>query len=49
MFKVKFNDDFLYKPFDDLPNPEAICFSEKWARFTKRVDLFDCVKNAVMN
>jgi hypothetical protein len=49
MFKVQFNDDFLYKPFDDLSKPDTICFSEKSARFTKRVDLFDCVKNAVMN
>lgn len=45
MFKVKFNDDFLYKPFESLPTPSTICFSEKTANFTKRVDLFDCVKN----
>jgi hypothetical protein len=45
MFKVKFNEDFLYKPFKDLPTPESIVFSEKSATFFKRVDLFDCVKN----
>jgi len=46
MFKVKFNDDFLYKPFkcNGLPNPDTICFSEKSANFTKRVDLFECVQ-----
>lgn len=49
MFKVQFNEDFLYKPFDDLPTPSTICFSERSAYFTKRVDLFDCVKNAKMN
>lgn len=45
MFKVQFNDDFLYKPFEGLPTPSTICFSEKSANFTKRVDLFECVKN----
>lgn len=44
-FKIQFNDDFLYKPFDDLPKPEMICFSERTASFYRRVDLFDCVKN----
>lgn len=45
MFKVTFNDDFLYKPFDKLPRPETICFSEKSAWFTKRVDLFECMRD----
>lgn len=44
-FKIKFNEDFIYKPFEGLPSPDMICFSEKTASFYKRVDLFDCVKN----
>jgi hypothetical protein len=48
-FKVQFNDDFLYKPFEDLPKPEMICFSDKTASFYKRVDLFDSVKNYSKN
>jgi len=44
MVKIKFNEDFLYKPFDELPNPDSLCFSEKTITFYKRVDLFDCVK-----
>jgi hypothetical protein len=44
-FKIQFNEDFLYKPFENLPTPSTICFSEKTALFVKRVDLFDCVKN----
>lgn len=47
MVKIQFNDDFLYKPFDDMPKPETICFSERSMNFTKRVDLFDCVKNNI--
>jgi hypothetical protein len=43
--KVQFNDDFLYKPFDDLPKPETIVFSEKSIIFTKRVDLFEAYKS----
>lgn len=43
-FKIQFNDDFLYKPFEDLPKPEMIWFSERTASFYRRVDLFDCVK-----
>lgn len=42
--KIQFNEDFLYKPFDDLPKPETVIFSEKQITFLKRVDLFDCVK-----
>jgi len=48
-FKIQFNDDFLYKPFEDLPTPDAICFSERSAIFVRRVDLFDCVKNKAIN
>ena len=44
MYKVVFNDDFLYKPLKGFPNPETICFSEKSMNFTRRVDLFDCMK-----
>lgn len=40
--KIQFNDDFIYKPFEELPKPDTICFSEKSIIFTKRVDLFDC-------
>jgi hypothetical protein len=48
--KMKFNDDMVYKPFDDLPKPETILFSERSIIFFKRVDLFDCVKdNAKLN
>lgn len=43
--KIQFNEDFLYKPFDELPKPESIVFSERSIVFFKRVDLFDCVKN----
>ena len=48
-FKIQFNDDFLYKPFEDLPKPEMIWFSERTASFYRRVDLFDCVKNKIIN
>lgn len=48
-FKIVFNDDFLYKPFTELPTPETICFSEKSAIFFKRVDLFECMKNIAKN
>lgn len=43
--KVKFNDDVIYKPFEDLPNLLFICFSERTVIFHRRVDLFDFVKN----
>jgi hypothetical protein len=45
--KVKFNEDFLYKPFNELPKPDTIIFSEKSMSFTKRVDLFDCIKDNI--
>jgi hypothetical protein len=47
--KIIFNDDFLYKPFEILPKPETICFSERSINFTKRVDLFECVKKGCEN
>lgn len=47
-FKVKFKDDFLYKPFDSgLPKPYTICFSEKSANFSLRLDLFDTMKKKI--
>ena len=45
MVKIQFKDDFLYKPFEDMPTPETICFSERTVSFARRVDLFECVKN----
>ncbi len=47
--KIKFNDDFVYKPFEDMPIPSTICFSERTVSFYKRVDLFDCMKNNNLN
>jgi hypothetical protein len=47
--KIKMNDDFIYKPFKNMPTPDTICFSEKTLSFYKRVDLFDCVKNNNLN
>ena len=50
MCKIKFNEDVYFKPFDDLPKPESICFSDRTITFFKRVDLFDCVrKNIQLN
>ena len=43
--KVQFEIDSIYKPFDEMPTPYLITFSNKTASFYKRVDLFDCVKN----
>lgn len=47
--KIKMNQDFVYKPFENMPKPDTICFSEKTLSFYKRVDLFDCVKNNNLN
>lgn len=47
--KIKMNEDFIYKPFENMPTPDTICFSEKTLSFYKRVDLFDCVKNNNLN
>lgn len=44
-FKIQVNDDFLYKPFEELGKPEAIVFSERSMTFYRRVDLFECIKN----
>lgn len=48
-YKVKFNSDFHYKPFEDMPKPETLCFSQKTASFYRRVDLFKCVKEQAIN
>ncbi len=47
--KIKLHDDFIYKPFDELPKPDMICFSERTVSFYKRVDLFECMKNKGLN
>lgn len=47
--KIKLDDDVIYKPFDELPKPDVICFSERTVSFYKRVDLFDCMKNNNLN
>jgi hypothetical protein len=46
MFKVIFNEDFIYKPSYKYGNPSTICFSEKSMNFTYRVDLFECMKKS---
>lgn len=47
MAKLQFNEDFHYQPewLKDY-SISAICFSEKTIHITRRVDLFDCVKNS---
>lgn len=47
MFKVQFNEDFIYKTdfIQRYGTPSTICFSEKSMSFTYRVDLFDCMKD----
>lgn len=47
--KIQFSEDFLYKPFDELPKPETIVFSERTITFFKRVDLFDCINSNKQN
>ncbi|HLD89412.1 MAG TPA: hypothetical protein VI911_00070 [Patescibacteria group bacterium] len=42
--KIQYNEDFLYKPFKEMPTPDTIIFSERSVTFTRRVDLFECVK-----
>ena len=44
MVKIQFNQDVYLKPFDDMPKPESICFSERTVTFFRRVELFDCMK-----
>ncbi len=46
MAKLQFNDDFHYEPeWLKYYSISTICFSEKTIHITRRVDLFDCVKN----
>ncbi len=47
--KIKLLDDVIYKPFEELPKPDMICFSERTVSFYKRVDLFECMKNKGLN
>lgn len=42
--KIQFNDDFIYRPFEQMPKPDTICFSDRTVIFVKRVDLFECVQ-----
>ena len=45
MAKIQFNEDFHYDPeWIKYYSISTICFSEKTINFTRRVDLFDCVK-----
>lgn len=46
MAKIQFNEDFHYEPeWLKYYSISTICFSEKSINLTRRVDLFDCVKN----
>ena len=46
MAKIKFNEDFHYEPeWLKYYSISTICFSERTINITRRVDLFDCVKN----
>jgi hypothetical protein len=44
--KIQFNEDFHYEPeWLKYYSISTICFSEKSINITRRVDLFECVKN----
>jgi len=44
--KIQFNEDFHYQPeWLKYYSISTICFSEKTIHITRRVDLFECVKN----
>ncbi len=46
MAKIQFNEDFHYEPeWLKYYSISTICFSERTINITRRVDLFDCVKN----
>lgn len=47
MAKIQFNEDFHYEPKWLDYSISTICFSEKTIHITRRVDLFDCIKNDV--
>lgn len=42
--KVQFNEDFVWRPNEELGKFETIVFSERSAAFFRRVDFFECVK-----
>lgn len=42
--KVQFNEDFVWRPNEELGKFETIVFSERSASFFRRVDFFECVK-----
>lgn len=42
--KAQFNEDVLWRPNRELGVFESIVFSERSARFFRRVDFFECVK-----
>ena len=43
--KIKFKEDFHYEPeWLKYYSISTICFSERTINITRRVDLFDCVK-----
>jgi len=45
MVKIQYNEDFIYKPCEHW-TITTICFSERSVHFTRRIDFFECVKNA---
>jgi len=46
MAKIQFNEDFHYEPeWLKYYSISTICFSEKSINITRRVDLFECIKN----
>lgn len=46
MAKIQFNEDFHYQPeWLKYYSISTICFSEKTINITRRVDLFECMKN----
>lgn len=51
MAKIQFKEDFHYEPeWLKYYSISTICFSERSINITRRVDLFDCVKeNASLN
>lgn len=48
MCKIQYNDDFVYKPCENW-TISSLCFSERSAWFTRRIDFFNCMKNLANN
>jgi len=47
--KLQFEEDFHYNPkWLKYYSISTICFSEKTINITRRVDLFDCMKNGIL-